>query len=151
MRTNERRPREPDIAPNHIEHVDAPMACCGMLSGHGFSNPVFTGVEIKHTTWNGMERWVPETRAATKDDVILRLQNLKDIANDNGRNCVLITLSSSQPLEREAAEQEGFKVIFEFYNPNSGNQCYVMAYTKYANYEEYRESYGGDDDDEDDY
>lgn len=136
--------------PLEIQYVDAPMACCGLGMGQGITERVKTG-EFKESAWH--RGWYDEVhRDPTKADIRTRLHRLKLYGEDNGRNTVMVTIASWQadaPYHaKEAAEEEGFRCIHEFYNPNSGNQVYIMVYTNYANFEEYKAAVGSDQDED---
>lgn len=82
--------------------VDTPMECCGLMEAHSF--PPYSASRLHE-----------------------EFREVKAEAKYNQRACLLITLSSEQPTQKQIAEEEGFKVIHEFYNPRSQNRCYIMA------------------------
>jgi hypothetical protein len=143
--------KPPDYTPQvKVDYVDAPMKCCGLATGQELTNPVELGKYEQHR-WEPTY-WHPVNRACTEDDIKARLKKLREYADGNNRNCVMITLSSEQESTWKAktvAEEEGFRCVHEFYNPNSGNQVYIMVQTMWASFDEYREAVGSDQDEDD--
>jgi hypothetical protein len=95
-----------------------PMGCCGMLSASGF-------------TYDENDDKLHEDDREEFFDRIFEAQQEYD------RSCALISLSSRQPAEIEHAKKRGFKIIHEFFNPNSGNTVYLMTHTLWKTYDEY--------------
>jgi hypothetical protein len=110
---------------------DRPMTCCGMQQAQGFSDSVVIPGGIKN-------RWgdYPQ-RTPTEADLRELFVRLDSAQESNERNVSMITLSSDQPTAKRIAEENGYVVIQEFYNPNSENQVFIMTKTKYANKAEY--------------
>jgi hypothetical protein len=133
-----------------VDYVDAPMKCCGLGTGQELTNPVETGIWRKHYLYD--DRWYRDNKSCTKDDIKARLKKLREYADGNNRNCLMVTISSEQERTygaKTAAEEEGFRCVHEFYNPNSGNQVYIMVQTMWASFDEYREAVGSDQDEDD--
>ena len=124
---------------------DAPMNCCGMIQGYGFNESFPTGKTKKVRNWGGGygDGWseYPEYRMATKEDQKTRLQQLIDTSRDNQRNCVMIVLADGQGEAIEAAKEMGFQTIQTFWNPNSGNNCYIMTYLHFGSYDDYEDEW----------
>jgi hypothetical protein len=121
--------------PVEVKSYDRPMTCCGMMMGSNLTDNVWTG-DYYEDRWN-KGYFHPTVGPATVDDVVARLRKLKLEASNLERNCLMISVSSEQPTAHEAAKREGFRTVFEFYNPNSGNIVSIMVYTQYADREEY--------------
>lgn len=108
--------------------IEAPMGCCGMLEAYGFS-------EFRYVMGlDGKTRYQPPTEDETQK-YFMEIERAQRI---NKRNCVLISLSSSQELPLKVAKENGYSVILEFYNPNSGNQVYLLTKILWADRDEYR-------------
>jgi hypothetical protein len=136
--------------PVKVDYVDAPMKCCGLGTGQELTTMVDTG-EYRANRWHA-GYFDSVMRPCTEDDIKARLKKLREYADGNNRNCVMITLSSEQERTWKAktvAEEEGFRCVHEFYNPNSGNQVYIMVQTMWASFDEYREAVGSDQDEDD--
>lgn len=115
---------------------DAPLRCCGLMTGEGFHDSVIdTSRKIPHP-WRKNE-FTHGARVTTVEDHTNALQKLINESKSCQRNCVMIVLSSAQTNEKTAAEKMGFKVIQEFWNPNSGNLVYIMTYLHYADHDSY--------------
>jgi hypothetical protein len=124
---------------------DKPMSCCGLVMGSGFDKSIREtppSVDPKTNSYI-----FGKYRYPNKSDFESMFLELEDYKEDFGRNCALISLSSEQKTALEVAKQRGYKVIFEFYNPNSGNQVYLLVKTRWDSFEEYRASEDNGDDD----
>jgi hypothetical protein len=132
-----------------VDYVDAPMKCCGLGTGQELTNSVELG-KYRQNAWQP-SYWYKETRLCEKEDIKTRLKKLREYADGNNRNCLMVTISSEQERNfkaKAAAEEEGFRCVHEFYNPNSGNQVYIMVQTMWASFDEYREAVGSDQDED---
>lgn len=92
--------------------VTSALSCCGLVTAEGFGKHLFENKRY----------YFPKEKDWKKD-----FQNILDEQADGPYNCALIVLSSDQVIVKEIAEANGFKTIQEFFNPNSGNQCYIMT------------------------
>lgn len=125
---------------------DRPMTCCGMLMAHGFNEKYQNGTRSVPVGWrepNGEKIELPNFKTANLDIQKKRFQKViaaqtKDIWAP--RNCAVVTLSSTQRTEIEAAKASGFKCVFEFYNPNSGNMVGIYTHTLWDNDSEFMKS-----------
>lgn len=119
-----------------IDYQDRPMECCGLGLGSGFYRPVLTGLMTEYKAFalgDKVPKTIksPETRVPTKEDQLARLNKLDELAEDNGRDTILICLSQDQETAIAAAKEHGYEQIFEFYNSNSGNMVYLFAKANY--------------------
>lgn len=127
-----------------IGHEDAPMDCCGLLEGFGFSNAVDTGEkrEGKRTIMKDGKfiqvatgYYHPILRPPNLEDQVARLKSLEKIAHANGRSCIIISLAAHQETALEAVKIEGWTMLHEFYNNNSGHMVYLYCKTFPREYE----------------
>lgn len=115
--------------------VDTPMQCCGIAMGEDFTHTI-PGVVREGAGIFDENRYITRPRPVNEEDVRERLKELIKHSALYSRNCSLITLGSGQDFQLRVAKEFGFKVIHEFYNPNSGNQVYIMARTSIKSREE---------------
>lgn len=99
-----------------MKFVDYPMACCGMVEVSGIN---LTGYVADLSVEGGWRR--PDEREWKPF-----FDKIEDHQKKHRRNCAMVVLVSSY--SRKYAEMFGWKKVFEFYNPNSGNHCHI--YTK---------------------
>lgn len=112
--------------------IDAenPLACCGLVTAKYITCEVREyKKDTVHPYTKAVGYWA--SRYATEDDIKERLVRLKNTTESDCRSCCLILLSSEQEDAIRVALSEGFKVIHEFWNPNSGNMCYMLTHTQY--------------------
>lgn len=102
------------------------MECCGLLGAFGFATRIVQD-------WQGGIRRVD----ITEEQQHRYFSQVISAQAEHQRNCALITLSESQSSMMQLAETYGFKVVHEFYNPNSGHIVYILVRTIYANKSEY--------------
>jgi hypothetical protein len=105
-----------------VKIVHKPMECCGMLAADGFS----------WTDDDGRER------RTTAEERQAYFERILEAQRDWLRSCALISLSSDQETVLKEARANGFEVIHEFYNPNSGNQVYLLVKSLWKTSGEYR-------------
>lgn len=105
--------------PEKAGEVAYPMGCCGLLEAHGFDSFQAFEHDAEGIPINWNKAWGA----------------IKEAQKESHRNCALITLSAAQVGAKADAEANGFKVIFEFFNPNSRRICYIMAKTLFADKE----------------
>lgn len=127
-----------------LKLLDFPMDCCGMMQGSGFSEQVLEGTQF-NKYWN---KQLPVYRHPTKEDWKQRLEYLIDKSEGNRRNCAMIVLSADQKEIIAVAEESGFKIIQEFFNPNSNNMCYIMTYLHFANEKDYDDAWKEEDEED---
>jgi hypothetical protein len=101
--------------------VQKPMECCGMLAADGFS---FDSNDRRTSTLD-RQIYFDQIDAAQKEWT---------------RSCAIISLSSAQGAVIEEAKRNGFVIIHEFYNPNSGNKVFLMTKTLWKDREDYSKS-----------
>lgn len=63
-------------------------------------------------------------------------------------DCALICLSETQVEELNAAKEHGFREIFNFFNPNSGNENYLLVRVLYDSKNDYEKDNPGEEDDD---
>jgi hypothetical protein len=102
--------------------VDRPMTCCGMLEASGFNDIVKDELG---------------TRYANDNDRLGFFAAIEQAQVEDKRNCALISLSDDQPSALAQAKQHGYRVVFEFYNPNSGNKVYLLTKLLWEDTNEY--------------
>lgn len=110
----------------------SPMQCCGMIAGQGFDCNELTPAGLRY---------------ANDALITKRLAALEARQSDESRSCAIITLSSDQDRVIAIAKNRGWKEIHSFYNPNSGNQCYIYTLTIYEDRDSYRNINDLDNDD----
>lgn len=125
-----------------FEIIDTPMKCCGMVMAQGFNETISTGKKSPYGNFM-------EVRSAAKKDFEDRLDAVVNHQETHGRNCAIITLSTDQFNVKEIAEERGFKVVHEFYNPNSDNQVYILARVDYENKDAYMADHPEEEEEED--
>lgn len=128
----------------NFEIYDGPFQCCGLTIGEGFSNAMPTGA--KRTRFGVL---MDEFRGPEEKDIRARLEAVLAAADDQGRNCAMVVLASTQVHEMRIAEELGFQKVYTFFNPNSGHNVHFYTKVQWENREEYRAAMGGDSDDED--
>ena len=111
----------------------SPMQCCGMIAGQGFDCNELTPAGLRYA-----------------NDALIteRLAALEARQSDESRSCAIIALSSDQDRVIAIAKNRGWKEIHSFYNPNSGNQCYIYTRTFWEDRDSYRKENGFDNDDD---
>jgi hypothetical protein len=102
---------------------DMPMSCCGMLEAQGFSSVV-------HEPGNAHY-----ANDADREEFFKRIDKHQ---REGTRNCALISLSEEQKDALRQAKKSGFQIVFEFYNPNSGNQVYLLTKTLWSDDQDYQ-------------
>ena len=111
--------------------TDSPMGCCGMLEASSWSELMYP------MTDNVPKPRYPESVA----DYQSRFDKVDIAMGDFERNCTLISLSVSDQLNIiELAKKNGYQIVFEFYNPNSGSQVVLMTKVKYKSKEDYNDN-----------
>lgn len=112
---------------------DSPMKCCGMVSAEGLSSYGVIGGQIRY----------PDAALLTE-----RFTTIDQAQRGRNRNCAIITLSSNQQGVIDIAKARGWKEVFSFYNPNSGNQCYILTHVLYEDRDDYRKQTSSYDEDD---
>lgn len=120
-----------------------PMTCCGMLEAWGFSEPYQRGTRTIQKKYDPDPQILPNMVKPDPAQVKIRFERvLKEQTQDIWRplNCALISLANTQLTQIKEAEAAGFKKVFEFYNPNSGNMVGIYTHTLWKNEEEFLKS-----------
>ena|SRR5258706_8229299 len=112
--------------------TDRPLQCCGMLMAHGWSTTLIPEIDN-----------VPKVRyPSCASDYQPRFDKVDSAMEEFERNCALISLSvNDQLFVIELAKKDGYQIVFEFYNPNSGSQVVLMTKVKYQSKEDYIDSH----------
>lgn len=116
--------------------VDYPMDCCGLVEAKWITSGVeATGVLIED--FGGREY---KSNYSTDEDWDNHLKQIEEHQLKYCRNCALLTLASYQNDAIKAVERNGWKVIHEFYNPNSCFRVRIYQKTLWNSSDEYRQA-----------